>query len=84
MVPVDGRRQHEKWVVEVVNTMSGRAPTAGVVEQVVGGRYILDKYPPRSRVSGYGSGTARPALAPEPEEAPKSTAAALALWPNLK
>ena len=83
-VPVDGRKQNEKWIVEVANAMAGREPTAGVQEQVVGGRYILDRWPPATRVSGYWSGTARPALEPEPDAAPKSTAAALALWPNLK
>jgi hypothetical protein len=83
-VPVDGRKQYDRWAVEVVNAMSGREPTAGVVEQVIGDRYILDKYPPPSRAGGYGGGTGRPALEPEPEAAPKSTAAALALWPNLK
>jgi hypothetical protein len=81
-VPVDGRKQHEKWIVEVVNALHGREPTAGVQQQVVGDRYILDKYPPPSRVSGYGSGTARPE--PEPAAAPKSSAAATALWPNLR
>jgi hypothetical protein len=81
-VPIDGRKQHEKWIVEVVNALHGRAATAGVVEQVVGGRYILDQFPPATKVSGYGSG--RPALEPEPEAAPKSSAAATALWPNLK
>ena len=45
-VPVDGRKQYEKWIVEVANAMSGRPPTAGVQEQVIGDRYILDKYPP--------------------------------------
>jgi hypothetical protein len=83
-VPVDGRKQYEKWIVEVANALAGREPTAGVQEQVIGDRYILDKYPPPSRVSGNGGGTARPALEPEPDAAPRSSAAATALWPYLK
>jgi hypothetical protein len=82
-VPVDGRKQYEKLAVEIINALAGREPTAGVQQQVIGGRYILDRWPPPTRVSGYGSGTARPE--PEPDAAPKSSAAAaLALWLNLK
>ena len=78
-VPVDGRKQYEKWIVEVVNAMNRRDPRAGVVEQVAD-KYILDRYPPATRAS-YGSGPAMPPLEPEPE-APKTPARAL--WPNLK
>jgi hypothetical protein len=78
-VPTDGRKQYPTWAVEVVNAMNGREPTAGVQQQV-GDRYILDRWPPATRAS-YGSGQAMPALEPVPE-APKTPARAL--WPNLK
>jgi hypothetical protein len=79
-VPIDGRKQHEKWIVEVVNAMNGREPTAGVAEVVPGGNYILDKWPAPSRAS-YGSGQTLPPLEPEPE---KPMTPGRALWPNLK
>jgi hypothetical protein len=60
----------------MVNAMNGRDPRAGVVEQVIGDRYIIDPYPPATRTS-YGSG--RRPLEPE---APKTPARAL--WPHLK
>jgi hypothetical protein len=78
-VPVDGRRQYPKLAVEIVNALNGREPTAGVQEQV-GDRYILDRFPPASRAS-YGSGSTLPPLEPK-AAAPKS--AAQMLWPNWK
>jgi hypothetical protein len=82
-VPVDGRPQYPKLTVEILNALAGRPPTAGVVQQV-GDRYILDRWPAATRVSGYGgSGRAGPMETP-PIEAPKSSAAATALWPNLR
>jgi hypothetical protein len=78
-VPVDGRPQYPMSAVWMANAAAGRWITAGVQQQV-GDRYILDKWLAPTRAS-YGS----PAGAVEGEPAaPKSTAAALALWPNLK
>jgi hypothetical protein len=78
-VPIDGRKQYPKLAVEIVNALMGREPMAGVQQQV-GDRYILEKYPPAARTS-FGSGPAMPALESEPE-VPKTPARAL--WPNLK
>jgi hypothetical protein len=62
-VPIDGRRQYPKLHVEI--------------EQVVGGKYILDKYPPATRTD-YSSSSRLPEPEPEPPRTP-----ARALWPNL-
>jgi hypothetical protein len=79
-VPVDGRKQCPKLMVELTNVMNGREPTFGVHQQV-GDRYILEKYPPAVRTSGpsWSSG-------PPPDstpETPKTPTAGQRLWPNL-
>jgi hypothetical protein len=64
--------------VWMVNAVAGRSITAGVQQQV-GDRYILDKYPPPARTSPFSG----PSMAAEPApETPKSPANAL--WPNLR
>jgi hypothetical protein len=82
-VPVDGRKQYPKLMVEIVNAMNGRDPTAGVVEQVIGDRYILDRHPPATKTS-YSGGSGLAAEVPKVEEAPRSSAAARSLWPALR
>jgi hypothetical protein len=77
--PIDGRPQYPKLYVELVNAMNGREPTFGVQQQV-GDRYILEKWPAPSRAS-YGGSSAGPVEVPVPE-APRS--AAQAIWPNLR
>jgi hypothetical protein len=79
-VPIDARRQYPKLMVELTNAMMGRDPRAGVVEQVVGDKYILDKYPPATRTDYVGSSTLPPLETPEPKE----PTAGQRLWPNLK
>jgi hypothetical protein len=57
-VPVDGRPQYPMTAVWMANAAAGRWITAGVQQQV-GDRYILDRWPPPSRAS-YGSSPAGP------------------------
>jgi hypothetical protein len=87
-VPVDGRRQFSFADVAVANASLGRMPWAGV-EQVGPDRYVVANSWPTPRPtprptptnSGFSSLTASQA---PPEAAPKSSAAARAIWPNLR
>jgi hypothetical protein len=79
-VPVDGRFQFSFADAAVANASLGRMPLAGV-EQVGPDRYVVAGSWPRPKPtpsSGFSSLTAAPA-----PEAPKSSAGARAVWPNL-
>jgi len=89
-VPTDPRPQFDAGTVQMVNLMMGRAPMTDVAFVVPGGKVILaNSYPP-SRPSGpsgggggFSAGLAASQAVPE-VAAPRSSAGALALWPNLK
>ena len=86
-VPVDGRPQFDLASLVIANHALGRPPLAGVETTTLDGRYILKNSWPPPRPSdpwaggGFSSLTAASKAQPE---APKSSAGALALWPNLK
>jgi hypothetical protein len=85
-IPVDGRPQFDPSAVMIANAMMGRWPlTSGVEAVVPGGAYILKNSWPQPKPSSPRGGGAFSALtAQAPPEAPRSSAGALALWPNLK
>jgi hypothetical protein len=86
-VPVDGRPQFDPSTVMIANAMMGRWPlTSGVEAVVPGGAYILKGTYPPSRPSGPsgGGGFSGLAASQATPEAPKSSAAARSLWPNLR
>jgi hypothetical protein len=84
-IPVDGRRQYSLADVAMANASLGRMPLTGV-EQVGPDRYVIagswPQPPTTNRWSGGGGGmSSRPV---EPEAAPRSSASARAVWPNLR
>jgi hypothetical protein len=81
--PVDGRRQYGKLIVMLANGSLGRAPFAGTVPVGYGSDlYMLAGSWP---VPTPTTNSVSPSVATQqvPEAAPRSAAAALALWPNL-
>jgi hypothetical protein len=85
-VPVDGRPQFDPTTVMVANAMMGRWPlTSGVEAVVPGGAYILKNTWPTPRPSpATNGGFSGLAASQAPPEVPRSSAAARALWPQLK
>jgi hypothetical protein len=81
--PFDGRRQFTMTEVAIGNASLGRAPFAGTVPVGYGSNlYMLAGTWP---VPTPTTNSVSPSVATQvPEAAPKSTATALALWPNLK
>jgi hypothetical protein len=89
-VPYDPRPQYEGSVVSAVNTMAGRLPYDGF-EHIGGGRYVLAGPPAPFRTTSPApsrtSQSWRPSLATPteaPDQGPRSSAAASALWPRLR
>ena len=82
-VPQDPRPQFSELAVMLANNELGRMPLAGV-EKVGPDRYVVAGWWPSTtnRAASFSRSPAEPVEVPE--EAPKSGAAALALWPNLK
>jgi hypothetical protein len=83
-IPIDGRPQFDPTTVMITNAMMGRWPlTSGVEAVVPGGAYILKGTYPPSRPSGP-SGFSGLAASQAQPEAPRSSPAARAIWPNLR
>jgi hypothetical protein len=83
-VPVDGRPQFDPTTVMITNAMMGRWPlTAGVEAVVPGGKYILQDTWPKQPATNSNFNSAVAASTSAPVAAPKSSAAARSLWPNL-
>jgi hypothetical protein len=79
-VPVDGRMQVPASVGMVVNVQMGRWPMAGLEPTLDPHTYIISGSWPRPKPTPGGfSGLASQA----PAEAPRSSARARSLWPNL-
>jgi hypothetical protein len=82
-VPVDGRRQYSMADVVVANVSLGRMPFAGV-EEVFPGRYVVAGSWPKPTSPGGSGFSGLAAAEAEPAEAPRSSAAARSLWPQLR
>jgi hypothetical protein len=85
-VPVDGRMQFPMATVMVANASLNRPLLSGVEPVGYGsGLYLLKNSWPPAKASGGGSSFSGLASQAVPEvAAPRSSAGALALWPNLK
>jgi hypothetical protein len=81
-VPVDGRRQFSFADVAVANASLGRMPWDGI-EQVGPDAYVVrGSWPTPKPTPAFSSAVAASTSAPD--TAPKSSAAARAIWPNLR
>jgi hypothetical protein len=82
-VPRDSRPEFSEVAVMMANASMGRMPLDGV-EKVGHDRYVVKNWWPSTpnRAASFSRSPAEPVEVPA--AAPKSTAAALALWPNLK
>jgi hypothetical protein len=81
-VPVDGRFQFSFADAAVANASLGRMPWDGI-EQVGPDAYVVrGSWPTPKPTPTFSSSTA--ASTSVPEAAPKSSAAARAIWPNLR
>ena len=84
-VPQDGRPQFDPTTVMITNAVMGRSPlTAGVEAVVPGGKYILQDTWPKPPTANRSFSSAMAASTSAPDTAPKSSAAARAIWPNLR
>ena len=83
-VPQDGRAQYDPATVWTVNAMAGRWITAGVETMTPGGKYILANSCPKPPPTNSNFSSAVAASQPAPATAPRSSAAARAIWPNLR
>ena len=86
IVPTDGRVQWDPTTIHITNAMMGRWPlTAGVEQVTPDGKYILQNSWPKPPItnSNFSSSVAASQTAPD-VAAPRSSAAARAIWPNLR
>jgi hypothetical protein len=83
-VPRDPRPQFSELAVMLANNARGRMPLDGV-EKVGPDRYVVAGWWPQTVPArgSWASTSSGKLVEPEPE-APRSTASALALWPNMK
>jgi hypothetical protein len=86
VAPIDGRMQVPASTAMIANVSMGRWPTAGLEPTLDPNTYIVSGTWPRPKPSpttnsGF-SGLAASQAAPA--EAPRSSAAAKALWPQLR
>jgi hypothetical protein len=81
-VPVDGRAQYSFATVAVANASLGRMPWAGV-EQVGPDRYVVANSWPTPKPTPTTNSSFSGLAASQTAVAPKSSAAARAIWPNL-
>jgi hypothetical protein len=87
VAPIDGRMQVPMATGLIANVQLGRPPMAGLEPTLDPNTYIVSGSWPRPKASGPSGGGGFSGLAAASKaqpEAPKSSAGALALWPNLK